>query len=363
VLLAAGVLVVVVVAGRGEGQGGPAGSPLSTGPDGTRALVDSLRALGATVDVTSEPPGPETSAVLVLRDGLGDRGDAAVLDWTRRGGTLVVADVRSGLSPTAPAPADLAGDVLSRKCDVAALGGVARVEVPGDRLLDVPAGATGCFRAGDGAWLVTRTEGRGNVVALGGSAAFENQRLGHADNGLLAVTLLAPREGGRVTVLYGGRRTLYGLIGAGVKLALVQLLVAFVLLALWRGRRLGRPVIERQPVEIPASELVTAVGNLLQRAHKRDQAGRLIADELRRDLGSRMGLARDVPAEQQQLDGDDRGRSARCGPTRRADAKRDHRDVGNERHRPPQPDPVDGVADPERRDAEDDVDNCEGQHD
>ena len=37
VLLAAGVLVVVV-AGRGEGQGGPAGSPLSTGPDGTREV-------------------------------------------------------------------------------------------------------------------------------------------------------------------------------------------------------------------------------------------------------------------------------------------------------------------------------------
>src|SRR5205807_3951525 len=136
------------------------------------------------------------------------------------------------------------------------------------------AGAIGCSRDGAAAWLVTRAEGRGDIVALGGLAPFTNERLGGADNGILAVTLLGPGRQARVTVLYGGRRTLYGLVGTNVKLALVQLLVAFVLLALWRARRLGRPVLELQPVVIPGYELVTAVGNLLQRAHKRDQVAR-----------------------------------------------------------------------------------------
>jgi len=298
-LLAAGIIAVALIAGRGNAHGGPPGSPLSTAPDGTRALVDSLRELGVAVDVTSEPPGRETTAVLVLRDGLGTRGDAEVLDWVRGGGTLVVADVRSPLNPASPAAADrVGGDALPRRCDVAALAGVARVEAPGDHLLDVPAGAIGCFRDGAAAWLVTRAEGRGDIVALGGLAPFTNERLGGADNGILAVTLLGPGRQARVTVLYGGRRTLYGLVGTNVKLALVQLLVAFVLLALWRARRLGRPVLELQPVVIPGSELVTAVGNLLQRAHKRDQVARLMADDLRRDLGNRVGLPPTAPPEQ-----------------------------------------------------------------
>ena len=83
-----------------------------------------------------------------------------------------------------------------------------------------------------------------------------------------------------------------------VKLALVQLAVAFVLVALWRARRLGQPVLEPVPVEIPGSELVVAVGRLLQRGRGRARAAEILRHGLRRTLGARLGLpAGASPAE------------------------------------------------------------------
>jgi hypothetical protein len=77
-----------------------------------------------------------------------------------------------------------------------------------------------------------------------------------------------------------------------------QLAIAFLLFALWRARRLGRVVPESQPVELPASELVVAVGNLLQQAGHQEAAGNLLRDDLRRSLAERLGLGPGAPPEQ-----------------------------------------------------------------
>jgi hypothetical protein len=76
-----------------------------------------------------------------------------------------------------------------------------------------------------------------------------------------------------------------------VGLALVQLIVAFGILALWRGRRLGRPVVEAQPVQVASSELVVAVGNLLARSENRNEAASVLRGGLGRWLATRLGLA------------------------------------------------------------------------
>jgi hypothetical protein len=122
-----------------------------------------------------------------------------------------------------------------------------------------------------------------------------NQELGKADNSVLLASLLVPVEGTTVQVLQpplpgGGCAGLGDLIAPRVRLALWQLVIAFVLLALWRARRLGRPVVEPQPVQLPGAELVVAVGNLLQRAKGRGQAAGLLTDDLRRCLAERLGL-------------------------------------------------------------------------
>jgi len=116
------------------------------------------------------------------------------------------------------------------------------------------------------------------------------------------VTVLAPTPHARVQVLPlpapgGGHKTLVDLVADNVWLALLQLGIAFVLYGLWRARRLGRPVLEPQPVEIPGSELVAAVGRLFQRAHARGRSADLVREGARRAFANRLGLAPDASVD------------------------------------------------------------------
>src|SRR6266545_1089795 len=258
--IAVGILLAALVGARRTAQGNPL-DPASTGPDGTRALVEILDQLDARVVVSNDVPASGGGAVLLL------------------------------------------SDALERRCGLQALRDVQRVSAPGGLLFRDPPGGQGCFSRGEGSWLVAQPVGAGTVVRLGGASALVNREIGSADNAVLAASLLAPEEGGRVVVLQpplpgGGSRQLSDLVAPRVKLGLWQLGVAFALLALWRGRRLGRPVTEPMAVSIPGSELVVAVGNLLQRARHRQQAAALLADDLRRTLSDRLGLPASAPPEQ-----------------------------------------------------------------
>jgi Domain of unknown function (DUF4350) len=303
--LAVGVVVAALLAVRPADQGNPL-DPASTAPDGTKALVEILDQLGARVSVSSDIPVSGGGTALLLSDDLDDDGRAGLLQWVRQGGTLVIADPGSPVTRLEVAGETSLGFVdapLQPRCGVQALRDVRRVSAPGGVVFRVPAGAQGCFPRGDGAWLVVQPLGDGTVVRLGGASALVNQEIGEVDNAVLVASLLAPTGGDRVVVVRpplpgGGSRGLGDLVAPRVKLALWQLVVAFALLALWRARRLGRPVTERAAVRIPGSELVVAVGNLLQRARHRRQAAELLADDLRRTLAERLGLPASAPPEQ-----------------------------------------------------------------
>src|SRR5205807_1829210 len=79
--------------------------------------------------------------------------------------------------------------------------------------------------------------------------------------------------------------------------SIVQLFVAFVVYVLWRSRRLGRPVIEPQPVAIAGSRLVDAVGRLHQRSGSVERAAADLRGDLRRQLLERYGLPSGAPTE------------------------------------------------------------------
>jgi hypothetical protein len=276
-----------------------------------------LRELGGEVRVSGERPGAGTETALLLSDDLSPGRRQLLLDWVGRGGTLVVADPSSGVTEAEPVGSTRFGLLdaeIERRCEVAALGDVGRVAAPGGVVFKVPEGPAGpggtggggaraCFPRNDGAWLLVQPLGEGTVVRLGGASVLVNQELGEADNAILLASLLVPVEGTTVQVLQpplpgGGTAGLGDLIAPRVRLALWQLVVAFVLLALWRARRLGRPVAEPQPVQLPGAELVAAVGNLLQRAKGRGQAAGLLTDDLRRSLAERLGLPPSAPADQ-----------------------------------------------------------------
>ena len=316
-----GVALVVAVAGRGDEDGNPL-DPASAGPLGTKGLVEVLRGLGGRVTVSADQPGTGTETALLLSDDLTPERRQGLLDWVGRGRTLVVADPSSGVTSVEQVGSTRLGLLdaeIERRRDVGALGDVERVAAPGGVVFEIPdgrgvlggrqggppvaGGARACFPRNDGAWLLVQPLGEGTVVRLGGASVLVNQELGEADNAILLASLLVPVEGTTVQVLQpplpgGGTAGLGDLIAPRVRLALWQLVVAFVLLALWRARRLGRPVAEPQPVQLPGAELVAAVGNLLQRAKGRGQAAGLLTDDLRRSLAERLGLPPSAPADQ-----------------------------------------------------------------
>jgi hypothetical protein len=299
VVIGVAVLVVALVISA-PGSSKTHLDPASTDPGGTKALVDLVNESGGQVTITSATPGPSSAVALLLVDTTSEAMTSDLEQWVRRGGVLVVPDPRSSFVPRGrPAPTvfGLGAATLPRgDCRIGALAGVEHV-APGDGsvLFEVPDGASGCIDRGSGAFVVDQPLDQGHIVSVGGAAALTNELLGTEDNAVLAVSLLAPRPGTSVSVLWGmtaggSRRTLASLVSTGVRLGLWELVIAFIVYALWRGRRLGKPVAEVQPVQIGGSELVGAVGNLLQQSHDPDRAARLLRADLRRQLTERLGL-------------------------------------------------------------------------
>lgn len=301
--LVALLVVVALVGGRPPEDGEPL-SPDGTGPLGAKGLVLLLGELGADVVTTAGVPASEGDVALLLQDQLGDDTREQLRDWVLDGGTLVVADPSSPLTPVPFGSTDPFGGLASSsippgECTIDALAGVGRVDPRGGLTYEID-GATGhCYGDEEGAFVVTTASGRGTIVAVGGAGMFTNESLGDFDNAVLAGALLAPRPGGTVAFVEppvpgSGEDTLADLVAPGVKAALLQLAVAFVVYALWRARRLGQPIDEPQPVQIAGSELVGAVGELLQQTRSPDRAATVLRDDLRRGLCSLLGLAVDT---------------------------------------------------------------------
>ncbi len=312
-LLIGAVLLLGLASRNGRNDGEPL-DPRSTGPLGARALVLLLERFGADVSIGGGLPA-EGGTALLLKDELNEEETAALERWVDDGGTLIVADPRSSFAPAlAPSSSgifspeeleddDEGGDRLRPRCSLSALAAVGAIEVEAPLGLRVRTGSIGCFPVPDGgAFLVAQGSGAGSIVALGGGGPFVNEQLDQADNAVLAVSLMATTPGTSLTIVEpsipgGGARGLRDLVSRRVKDGLWQLLVAFGVFALWRARRLGRPVEEPQPVSIAGSELVVAVGNLLQQGRQRDAAARMMRSSLRRTMGERLGLPVDANAE------------------------------------------------------------------
>ncbi|MGE0881737.1 MAG: DUF4350 domain-containing protein [Acidimicrobiia bacterium] len=299
-VLIAGLLLVVLL------SGGPTSDtpldPSSTRNDGAKALVDLVEDFGASVVVTHARSVPENiDRVIVLRDDLSDGQREEIDRWVRGGGTAVVADPKSLLVDHSSFP--LLGDTVTRQqCTVTALAGVNSLRTVVDTSQFRIEGDRYCFGNERDAFVVSIAQGQGTIVGLGGPEVFVNEYLGDADNAVLATALLAPRDGLRIAWMAreaggGGDESLSDLIPGGVKAMLLELVLAFVVFAVARARRLGRPVSEPQAVQIPGSEMVVAVGQLLERAHRRDDAAAAVRRDLRRLVRERYGVPDDAPVE------------------------------------------------------------------
>ncbi len=261
---------------------------------------------------------------LVLQDRLNSAGDRQLVDWVRAGGTLVTADTDQVLSFAAPLRQPGPGGPgpgtrhVGPRLRLPLVRGVDAIEVTAGVVLRVPPGATGCFpTVAGGAFLVVMPLGAGELVLLGSPDPWTNANLGQQDNSVLAANILAPSPSGpRVQWVVGpraggGHQSLWQLMPPRVKEGLIELLVALVLLALWRARRLGRPVDETPAVELAGSELVVAVGNLLHQGGRLDDAATIL-----RTIAApgHRGQSRRTPERATRRHGDGGGGPDRPGP-------------------------------------------------
>lgn len=305
VAIGAALLLGAVIGGR-PGREGPPLDPRSDGPLGTSALVSLLEDLGADVDLSVGLPAAADDVALVLQDRLDAEQTADLEDWVARGGTLVVTDPGSSLTPPLAEP-ELVPDtdpVEPGRCTIGALSEIGEVEAGAAVRYDAFEGDATCFHDSErGAFVAAYELGAGDVVAVGGAAFVTNDLLDEADNAVLAATLLVPGGSGTVRFVEapipagGGDKTLSDLVSPGVKRALAQLGIAFVLYAVWRAVRLGQPVAEGQPVEVAGSELVSAIGRLLGRTRGAGAAAETVRAALRRRLRARLGAPAELPVE------------------------------------------------------------------
>lgn len=152
-------------------------------------------------------------------------------------------------------------------------------------------------------FVVARQVGDGTVVNLGDGQVWSNRYLGDLDNAALAIALLAPQSGTRVQFVLAdpdtvadGDEQVYGL-GPMLELAptwskavALNLLLAFVVFAVARSRRVGRPIEEPFVADVQASQQTVAVANILRAGRHADQAAKIYRQTLRERLVAALRL-------------------------------------------------------------------------
>jgi Domain of unknown function (DUF4350) len=305
------LVAVCVVAGIGTylttSRPGGRMDPASTGPDGAHALVTLLRDRGVTVVVATSVADAENAALpgtlllfaqtqRVTTDSLLQRlaaksGDLLLIEPTSRARAALANGIRSsGTSAINTKPncalreADRAGSVD--------FGPANTYSAVGDQTI------SSCY---DGALVRYRDADR-TVTVVGNGDFMTNGGLLQAGNAALAMNLAgqhlrlvwyAPQ---RVEGESSGSTTIVGLLPENVIWMVLQLGLAVLMIALWKGRRIGPLVAEELPVVVRASETVEGRGRLYRSRRAHDRAAQALRAATLQRLLPRLGLGADTSA-------------------------------------------------------------------
>jgi hypothetical protein len=297
VIAAASVLTTVLTSPR---AGGPM-EPGSTSPDGARALLSLLRDQGVDVveagSISDVERAARPDALLVLAetqylsddDGLqrlaAVPGDRLLVDPVARARTVLAPGIRVALSSTLGGKPDCDMPEANRAGEVQ-FGVTSTYEPEGD--IDL----TRCY----GGALVRYSESGHTVTVVGSADFMTNAGLLKEGNAALAMNLAGARP--RLiwyapqqfeTASHGGS-SITDLIPDRAKWVVWQLCVAVILVALWRGRRVGPLVAEELPVVVRASETVEGRGRLYRSRRARDRAAEALRTATLHRVLPRLGL-------------------------------------------------------------------------
>jgi hypothetical protein len=164
----------------------------------------------------------------------------------------------------------------------------------------VTGAATTCYREeGDAALVVATRPNGARTVILGSGSTLSNASLDKEGDAALAIGLLDTQQ---LRWVSGGlndgappnsQQGLINLLPNRVVAALVQLVIALIVLALWRARRLGKPVAEPLPVVVRAAETVEGRARLMQAARSRGTAAAALRSAAVRRLTTTLRLGAD----------------------------------------------------------------------
>ncbi|MFG2993078.1 DUF4350 domain-containing protein [Streptomyces sp. NPDC048257] len=337
VLAAGAIATAVLSSGTRHGHL----DPRSADPAGSHAVAELLRERGVTTRVVTtareaaDAAGPRTTLLVTDPDRLGaTQRDVIRSAIDLSGGRTVLLAPGSHslpeLSPGVHTKGDADTDHPDPGCTLPAATTAGRADTGGGlRYTTTLPGAVTCYPSGGHPTLLVLPTGPtgGDTVLLGSETILLNESLADEGNASLALQLLGSRPdlvwympslADSDPVDSGEDKTLLELVPAGWSWALLQLLVAAVLAALWRARRLGPLVTEKLPVVIRASEATEGRARLYRKADARDRAATVLRAATRERLAALVGVPHNqahdpvalVPAVSARLTGEPRDLTA-----------------------------------------------------
>jgi hypothetical protein len=307
-LLVTGIIVlvsIVVLIATTASTSGPF-SPDSTERDGARALANLVKKHGVNVqgteflsDATASGAG---KALLIGPNGALDRDDWQRIDDAGWSHLILIRPTPLELAVLAPGVKD-ASQVLSSAsrepgCDLAAAVKAGTVTV-GGTTYSAPAGAQTCYGDGINHTVVRIVSGGRTVDVVGTSRSFTNDELADDGNAALALNLIGTHKD---LTWYLPQFESDGVDNAGddgpplvppdVRYIGWALAFAVLVVAVWRGRRLGPVVVERLPVIVHAAETTEGRARLYRRSRARDRAAAALRESALAQLYKAHGIPR-----------------------------------------------------------------------
>ncbi|MGW2019046.1 DUF4350 domain-containing protein [Streptomyces sp. NPDC001927] len=294
--------------------------PRSADPNGSRAVAELLKAQGVTLQVVTTldeatgAAGADSTLLVATPDLLTDHQQSTLhRAMTASGGrTVLVGAGAASLDTLAPGVTTAPSTSVKARephCALPAAVRAGSVDLGGERYSTSVDDATTCYPVDDRPTLVALpTAGGGDTVLLGSADLLTNERLDKQGNASLALQLL----GSRPHLLWylpslsdpsategtpegespdSTTDSFFSLVPSGWLWGALQLALAAVLAAVWRGRRLGPLVTEPLPVAIRASEATEGRARLYRKANARDRAAAVLRTATRTRIAPLLGVA------------------------------------------------------------------------
>lgn len=304
IVIAGGALIAWLQPSKANGYLDPGNAD----PAGGRALAAILTQRGerlTTVNTTAAAKASTTAAATILVTNPQFLTTAQLDTLTQTTADIVLTDpTQAELAALAP-QVSIAGQAETHNtnpaCALPAATLAGNADLGGILLKTTDNTAESCYPAHGHPSLVSYHTSKRRITILGTGAPFTNAQLGNDGNAALAMNLLgasprliwlepAPNPAAQAQANQAnGQASFFSLVPRPVYMVAVDLIIAVLLLALWRTRRLGPVVAERLPAVVRAAETTEGHGRLYQARRARDQAARHLINAAAARISARTG--------------------------------------------------------------------------